>query len=165
MKRLKRAITAATVSVGMAATIPCEPIVSPERILCKCLRGVKFLTKENEPKRPLTEILDDAIKKAVQDARLEDRSVDQKQYLVLRQVCDTLTGLIGGEPQITLHPAFSAGYVTVKVSDIRLSADEISDLRMTLERCTALSIEPLANGNIEIGVTVPDVFCQEPKTE
>ena len=123
------------------------------------------MTENNEPKRPLTEVLDDAIKRAVQDARLEDRTVDQKQYLVLLQVCETLANLIGGEPQITLHPAFSAGYITIKVSDVHLSADKVSDLKTALERCTALSIEPLANGNIEVGITIPDVFCPETETE
>ena len=133
--------------------------------ILQALRGVKLLTEANEPKRPLIEVLDDAIKKAIQDAKLEDRTVDQKQFLVLRQVCDTLTDLIGGGPEITLHPAFSAGYVAIKVSNIRLSSERVSALREALEQCTALSIEPLANGTIEVGVTVPGVFSPETETE
>lgn len=119
----------------------------------------------NEPKRPLIEVLEDSIKRALQEANLEDKSVDQKQFLVLQEVYKTLTDLTGGESQVTLHPAFSAGYVAIKVSNVRLSAEKISTLRDAFEQCTALSIEPLANGNIEVGVTVPGVFCLESETE
>ncbi len=113
---------------------------------------------ENTPKRPLMEALEDSFKNVLQSAKFEDRTVNQAQYMVLREVCDTLTTLIGGEPKITLHPAFSAGYITIKVSDLSLNTDEITTLRSKLEKCSALSIEPLTNGNIEIGVTVPGVF-------
>lgn len=51
----------------------------------------------NEPKRPLIEVLEDSIKRALQEANLEDKSVDQKQFLVLQEVYKTLTDLTGGE--------------------------------------------------------------------
>lgn len=113
---------------------------------------------ENEPRRPLMEVLDDAIRNAVQSANFEDRIVNQKQYMVLQDVYETLSKLIGGEAGITLHPAFSAGYITIKVSDVQLSTTEVSTLRSALEKCTAMSVEPITNGNLEIGVTVPNVF-------
>lgn len=112
----------------------------------------------NESKRPLMDTLDDSIKRVLQGAKLEDRSVDEKQFQILMNVYETLTELIEGANQITLHPAFSAGYVTIKASDIRLGTVEVSTLRTALMSCTALSIEPLANGSVEVGVTVPNVF-------
>lgn len=115
-------------------------------------------TEGNESKRPLLETLDESIKRVLQDAKFEDRSVDEEQFQVLMEVYNTLAGLIEGDKEVTLHPAFSAGYVTIKVSDVKLDTAEVTTLRAALANCTALSIEPLANGNIEIGVTVPDVF-------
>ena len=113
----------------------------------------------NESKRPLLETLDDSIKRVLQDAKFEDRSVDEEQFQVLMDVYATLAGLIvDGDKKVTLHPAFSAGYVTIKVSDVKLDTAEVATLRTTLANCTALSIEPLANRNIEIGVTIPNVF-------
>lgn len=104
------------------------------------------------------ETLDDSMKRVLQGAKLEDRSVDEEQFQILMDVYETLTGLIKGDNQITLHPAFSAGYVTIKVSDVKLDTAEVSTLRDALASCTALSIEPLANGSVEVGVTVPNVF-------
>lgn len=115
-------------------------------------------TEGNESKRPLLETLDESIKRVLQDAKFEDRSVDEEQFQVLMEVYNTLAGLIEGDKEVTLHPAFSAGYVTIKVSDVKLDTAEVTTLRAALVNCTALSIEPLANGNVEIGVTVPDVF-------
>ncbi len=115
-------------------------------------------TEGNESKRPLLETLDESIKRVLQDAKFEDRSVDEEQFQVLMEVYNTLAGLIEGDKEVTLHPAFSAGYVTIKVSDVKLDTAEVTTLRAALANCTALSIEPLANGNVEIGVTVPDVF-------
>lgn len=115
-------------------------------------------TEGNESKRPLLETLDESIKRVLQDAKFEERSVDEEQFQVLMEVYNTLAGLIEGDKEVTLHPAFSAGYVTIKVSDVKLDTAEVTTLRAALANCTALSIEPLANGNIEIGVTVPDVF-------
>lgn len=115
-------------------------------------------TEGNESKRPLFETLDESIKRVLQDAKFEDRSVDEEQFQVLMEVYNTLAGLIEGDKEVTLHPAFSAGYVTIKVSDVKLDTAEVTTLRAALANCTALSIEPLANGNVEIGVTVPDVF-------
>lgn len=115
-------------------------------------------TEGNESKRPLLETLDESIKRVLQDAKFEDRSVDEEQFQVLMEVYNTLAGLIEGNKEVTLHPAFSAGYVTIKVSDVKLDTAEVTTLRAALANCTALSIEPLANGNVEIGVTVPDVF-------
>jgi hypothetical protein len=106
----------------------------------------------------LLETLDESIKRVLQDAKFEDRSVDEEQFQVLMEVYNTLAGLIEGDKEVTLHPAFSAGYVTIKVSDVKLDTAEVTTLRAALANCTALSIEPLANGNVEIGVTVPDVF-------
>lgn len=115
-------------------------------------------TEGNESKRPLLETLDESIKRVLQDAKFEDRSVDEEQFQVLMEIYNTLAGLIEGDKEVTLHPAFSAGYVTIKVSDVKLDTAEVTTLRAALANCTALSIEPLANGNVEIGVTVPDVF-------
>lgn len=115
-------------------------------------------TEGNESKRPLLETLDESIKRVLQDAKFEDRSVDEEQFQVLMEVYNTLAGLIEGDKEVTLHPAFSAGYVTIKVSDVKLDTAKVTTLRAALANCTALSIEPLANGNVEIGVTVPDVF-------
>lgn len=115
-------------------------------------------TEGNESKRPLLETLDESIKRVLQDAKFEDRSVNEEQFQVLMEVYNTLAGLIEGDKEVTLHPAFSAGYVTIKVSDVKLDTAEVTTLRAALANCTALSIEPLANGNVEIGVTVPDVF-------
>lgn len=115
-------------------------------------------TEGNESKRPLLETLDESIKRVLQDAKFEDRSVDEEQFQVLMEVYNTLAGLIEGDKEVTLHPAFSAGYVTIKVSDVKLDTAEVTTLRAALANCTALSIEPLANGNVEIGVTVPNVF-------
>ena len=115
-------------------------------------------TEGNESKRPLLETLGESIKRVLQDAKFEERSVDEEQFQVLMEVYNTLAGLIEGDKEVTLHPAFSAGYVTIKVSDVKLDTAEVTTLRAALANCTALSIEPLANGNIEIGVTVPDVF-------
>ena len=115
-------------------------------------------TEGNESKRPLLETLDESNKRVLQDAKFEDRSVDEEQFQVLMEVYNTLAGLIEGDKEVTLHPAFSAGYVTIKVSDVKLDTAEVTTLRAALANCTALSIEPLANGNVEIGVTVPDVF-------
>lgn len=115
-------------------------------------------TEGNESKRPLMETLDDSMKRVLQGAKLEDRSVDEEQFQILMNVYETLTGLIEGDNQVTLHPAFSAGYVTIKVSDVKLDTAEVSTLRAALASCTALSIEPLANGSVEVGVTVPNVF-------
>lgn len=115
-------------------------------------------TEGNESKRPLLETLDESIKRVLQDAKFEERSVDEEQFQVLMEVYNTLAGLIEGDKEVTLHPAFSAGYVTIKVSDVKLDTAEVTTLRAALANCTALSIEPLANGNVEIGVTVPDVF-------
>mgnify|MGYP000114172817 FL=1 len=115
-------------------------------------------TEGNESKRPLLETLDESIKRVLQDAKFEERSVDEEQFQVLMEVYNTLAGLIEGDKEVTLHPAFSAGYVTIKVSDVKLDTAEVTTLRAALANCTALSIEPLSNGNVEIGVTVPDVF-------
>lgn len=115
-------------------------------------------TEGNESKRPLLETLDESIKRVLRDAKFEERSVDEEQFQVLMEVYNTLAGLIEGDKEVTLHPAFSAGYVTIKVSDVKLDTAEVTTLRAALANCTALSIEPLANGNVEIGVTVPDVF-------
>lgn len=113
---------------------------------------------ENESKRPLMEVLDDAIKNAMQNASFKDRTINLERYKVLTTVCESLTGILGGEFRVNLHPAFSAGGMTVTVEDISLSADEVSKLRTVLAECSTLSIEPLTNGNLELGVTVPDVF-------
>ena len=115
-------------------------------------------TEGNESKRPLLETLDESIKRVLQDAKFEERSVDEEQFQVLMEVYNTLAGFIEGDKEVTLHPAFSAGYVTIKVSDVKLDTAEVTTLRAALANCTALSIEPLSNGNVEIGVTVPDVF-------
>lgn len=115
-------------------------------------------TEGNESKRTLLEALDDSIRRVLQDAKFEDRSVDEEQFQVLMDVYTTLADLLEGDKEVTLHPAFSAGYVTIKVSDVRLDTAEVATLRAALVSCTALSIEPLANGNVEIGVTVPNVF-------
>ena len=115
-------------------------------------------TEGNESKRPLLETLDESIKRVLQDAKFEERSVDEEQFQVLMEVYNTLAGLIEGDKEVTLHPAFSAGYVTIKVSDVKLDTAEVTTLRAALANCTALSIEPLSNGNVEIGGTVPDVF-------
>ena len=115
-------------------------------------------TEGNESKRPLLETLDESIKRVLQDAKFEERSVDEEQFQVLMEVYNTLAGLIEGDKEVTLDPAFSAGYVTIKVSDVKLDTAEVTTLRAALANCTALSIEPLSNGNVEIGVTVPDVF-------
>lgn len=114
--------------------------------------------EEKESKRPLMDTLDDSIKRVLQGAKLEDRSVDEGQFQILMDVYETLTELIDGDKQVTLHPAFSAGYITIKVSDVKLDTAEVSKLRAALMNCTALSIEPLANGSVEVGVTVPNVF-------
>ena len=115
-------------------------------------------TEGNESKRPLLETLDESIKRVLQDAKFEERSVDEEQFQVLMEVYNTLAGLIEGDKEVTLHPAFSAGYVTIKVSDVKLDTAEVTTLRAALANCTALSIELLSNGNVEIGVTVPDLF-------
>lgn len=114
--------------------------------------------EEKESRRPLMDTLDDSIKRVLQGAKLEDRSVDEGQFQILMDVYETLTELIDGDKQVTLHPAFSAGYITIKVSDVKLDTAEVSKLRAALMNCTALSIEPLANGSVEVGVTVPNVF-------
>ena len=98
-------------------------------------------TEGNESKRPLLETLDESIKRVLQDAKFEERSVDEEQFQVLMEVYNTLAGLIEGDKEVTLHPAFSAGYVTIKVSDVKLDTAEVTTLRAALANCTALSIE------------------------
>ena len=40
-------------------------------------------TEGNESKRPLLETLDESIKRVLQDAKFEDRSVNEEQFLSL----------------------------------------------------------------------------------
>lgn len=108
-------------------------------------------TEGNESKRPLLETLDESIKRVLQDAKFEERSVDEEQFQVLMEVYNTLAGLIEGDKEVTLHPAFSAGYVTIKVSDVKLDTAEVTTLRAALANCTALSIEPLPTGMLRSG--------------
>lgn len=116
-------------------------------------------SNENVPKRPLLEVLDDAIKNAMQSASLEERAINQIQYEVLESVYESVTDLIGGEARINLRPIFTSGGVSVVTEAVNLSSDEVSRLRTVLSECSTLSIETLDNGNLEIGVTVPNVFC------
>lgn len=115
-------------------------------------------TERNESKRPRLETLDESIKRVLQDAKFEDRTVNQAQYNVLKVAYESISTMIGGKARINLHPAFSSGGVILVTEAVSLSADEVSKLRSILSECTALSIEPLTNGNVEIGVTVPNVF-------
>lgn len=115
--------------------------------------------EKNEPKRPLLEVIDESIRRVMMDARNEKRSVNKKQFEVLQNVCKILSDIIGGDARVSLYPVFSAGYITVKVPSVNFSTEKISGLKSILNQCTVLSAEPLTNGSVEIGVTIPDVFC------
>lgn len=119
-----------------------------------------MIKDENEEKIPLLEILDDALRNAFKNAKIEDMMINQEQWEVMQNVCKTLSNIIGGEAKVTMHPIFSAGYITLVVSGISLSDDEIETLKSTLENCTALSIDPLTNGSIECGITIPNVLSK-----
>ena len=125
----------------------------------KRLKGVKFLSQEeNEAKRPLEQVLDDAIKNALMELDSEERTVNQQQLFVLSEVYATLTEMFGAKSQVRLYPSFCAGCVIVKVDAVELNADEISTLQNAFEKCAAVSIDPLVSGEVEIGVTVPYVY-------
>lgn len=117
-----------------------------------------MIQNENVPKRPLLDVLDEEIKRAMQSASHQARVVNPAQYEVLVRIYGAIVNLIGDEGQINLHPAFNSGGVKITTEAVSLSGDEVSKLREALSECNTLSIEPLVNGNIEIGVTVPDVF-------
>lgn len=113
---------------------------------------------ENASKRPLIEVLDDAIKMAMRRAKLEERALNPVQYEVLETVYETIVTIIGDDAQINLHPAFTSGGIKIVTEAVSLDGDEVSRLRTALSECSTLSIESLDNGKIEVGVTIPDVF-------
>lgn len=117
-----------------------------------------MIKDENEEKIPLLEMLDEAIRKAIKDVKMEDRTVNQAQYKVLQRVYESISHLIDGEVRINIYPSFTSGGITIVAKSISLSDDKLSTLRENLSECTAVSVEPLVNGNIELSVTIPDVF-------
>lgn len=119
------------------------------------------MKSENGQTHPLMEVLDEEIKGVVQKAKFKDRTLNPAQYEISEAVYETLSGLVGGEARIDLHPAFSAEGVSIVTGSVSLNEGEVSILRTALAECNTLSIEPLTNGDVEIGVTVPGVFdCQ-----
>lgn len=106
----------------------------------------------------IREELDEALARVMQSARFEDRTVNMEQFQVLQEVCKTIADMVGGAAVIGLHPAFSGGCVTARVTGVRLDEDEVRALRSVLEKCSVFAVDTFVNGDIEIGVTVPNVF-------
>lgn len=116
---------------------------------------------EQERKWNVDELLayfDEMTRRVYQDARSRPRTVNIEQCKVLREVCDAATKIFGVEAEIKTYPVFTSGDVVVTVRVIEFGPEKISELKSALEHCTALSIAPLTNGCMEVGLTVPGVF-------
>lgn len=111
-----------------------------------------------ENKRPLMEVLDESFRRIFQEAKSRDRVVNAKQREVLDRVCESIANVFGCEAKVTLYPVFTSGGVVARLRTADASGEKVTELKSALSFCNTLSIETLANGEIEIGVTVPGVF-------
>lgn len=101
-------------------------------------------------------LLSDAVKREA----MGSKTVNRERYEVLNSAYNELSALVGEgfKAKLKLHPAVSAGSISVKVPSAELSGERLAKLKEVLSQCDTFSVDPLTDGSLSIAVTVQNVF-------
>ena len=87
-----------------------------------------------------------------------DKQIVPEKFGELVRVFKGLKELFGKDIDVKLRPAFSAGSITVKVSEVTLDGAASKKLKAVLEKCNTFEVTPLVSGKVDIGVTIKGLF-------
>ena len=100
--------------------------------------------------------LSDSYKRLSQEAK--NRELDPQRAKVLNKVAYKMSILFDTDAKIQYHHPFNSAGIRIEVPAFELDSKQGERFMEILSDCSTLSISPLINGNISIGVTVNKVF-------
>jgi len=103
------------------------------------------------------EVFQSILKNAITEGA-KGKELIPEQFGVLVKVYGKFKKTFGKNIQVKFHPAFSSGSVVVKVSEINLDKPQLLELKEALSNCNTFEVTPLVSGNVDVGVTVKNLF-------
>lgn len=114
-------------------------------------KGVVILNKFDD-------IFATAMRDVMANAHRGKRIVPERME-VFQRVFDELASLTGNSPEMSLHPAFSSGSVSLTAEILDFKRDDLARLKEVLDSCDTLEFGS-QNGFVKVSVTVAGLFAE-----
>ena len=101
-----------------------------------------------------------AFQQAFDTARRENKFVDNEKIAMLNYVYRVFSKLAEGHgvANMRLIPETASGSVSIKVDSAEFDSETAERLAAYLKDCATFSVDPLADGKVNVGVTIAHVL-------
>lgn len=94
----------------------------------------------------------------IRNNRLNPGTINRERLDVVEAVSKEFFEIVGAQTKININPVAAFGSVTIQVPEIHLEKERVLKLKSALQKCDTFEILPLLSGNLNISVTVQNVF-------